>query len=189
MADTFISFIHEEAGYAQAVQIFLTQIFETNVRPFLSSDRFQVYAGDKWLDRIMDELQAAKVVILMLSEESVRRPWVNFEAGAAWTRGIATIPVCYGKLQKEGLPKPYSSLQGVDLEARASDEYLARSVAHHLGLKEPITRMTAAISALGGPEYKLKCERAALAYDRFQENLIKLKADPAANLGGGWDGL
>jgi hypothetical protein len=86
----------------------------------------------------MAELATAKVVLLMLSPLSVSRPWVNFEAGAAWTRDIITIPVCYGGLEKDQLPKPYSSLQAVDLMQWDDHEYLARSVAHHLGLPAPV---------------------------------------------------
>jgi len=37
-----------------------------------------------WLDRIEQELREAEVVILMLSPQSVQRPWINFEGGAAW---------------------------------------------------------------------------------------------------------
>jgi hypothetical protein len=138
MSDIFISFIHEEEEYAEAVQVFITGILGNEVNPFLSSDKFQVYAGEKWLDRIMSELATAKVVLLMLSRLSVSRPWVNFEAGAAWTRDIITIPVCFGGLEKDELPKPYSSLQAVDLMQWDDHEYLARSVAHHLGLPAPV---------------------------------------------------
>jgi hypothetical protein len=141
MAQVFISFIHEEVGYAEAVKDFISRTLGPPAAPFLSSDRFQVYAGEKWIDRIMDELREAKVVILMLSEESVKRPWVNFEAGAAWTRNIVTIPVCIRRLTKDDLPKPYSSLQAVDLNSVREDEYLACSVAHYLGLAKPSGRM------------------------------------------------
>jgi len=79
MAEVFISFIHDETGYAKAVKSFLTQIFDASIQPFMSSDQLQVYAGERWLDRIMGELKTAKVVILMLSKKSVQRPWVNFE--------------------------------------------------------------------------------------------------------------
>jgi hypothetical protein len=177
MAEVFISFIHDETGYAKAVNAFLRQIFDATIQPFMSSDQLQVYAGEKWLERIMDELKTAKVVILMLSKRSVQRPWVNFEAGAAWTRDIVTIPVCYGGFRKADMPKPYSSLQAVELDKIGDDEYLAISVAHHLGIEKPITRMGAAISALGGEEYKKKCELTASAYDRLHETLRKLNED------------
>jgi hypothetical protein len=174
MANVFISFIHEEAEYAEAVQAFITQILGPEARPFLSSDQMQVYAGEKWLEKIMEELKSARVVLLMLSSKSVGRPWVNFEAGAAWTRDIITIPVCFKDLRKEALPKPYSSLQAVDLSVWLDDEYLAISVAHHLGLEKPITRMGTAISALGGDDYRKQCERTARAYDRLHEALENL---------------
>jgi hypothetical protein len=172
MAEVFISFIHEEAGFAKAVQAFITQILGVEAKPFLSSDKFQVYAGEKWLEKIMEELKQAKVVILMLSEESVKRPWVNFEAGAAWTRNITTIPVCFGGLSKEDLPKPYSSLQAVDLASFGDDEYLAMSVAHHLGIPEPSSRRYGmAIAALGGPESMKKAKREENAYKNFEDSL------------------
>src|ERR1700683_3087420 len=175
MAKVFISFIHEEHGYAEAVQSFITQMV-TEVVPFLSSDKFQVYAGEKWLDRIMEELEGAEVVILMLSEKSVSRPWVNFEAGAAWTRQIVTIPVCYGKLSKENLPKPYSSLQAIDLNDLEDHEYLVRSVAHHLKVEKPGGRFRLpGLAALGGPESMAKEKRELYAYERFDECLKLLK--------------
>jgi hypothetical protein len=182
MADIFISFIHEEAGYATAVKIFLAGLLDHPVKPFMSSDKFQVFAGEKWLDRIMDELAGAKIVLLMLSEKSVQRPWVNFEAGAAWTRNIVIVPVCYGGLKKEELPKPYSSLQAVDLTISGEDEYLARSVAHHLGIEEPISYLGTALSALGGEEYQRKCKIIERVYKDFRERLIRLPDNPSKDV-------
>lgn len=182
MADIFISFIHEESGYASAVKIFLSALLDHPVTPFMSSDKVQVFAGEKWLDRIMEELAGARIVILMLSSESVRRPWVNFEAGAAWTRNIVIIPVCYGGLKKEELPKPYSSLQALDLSISGEDEYLARSVAHHLGIEEPISYFATALSALGGEDYERKCDLAKTSYDHFRERLARLPDDPSKEL-------
>jgi hypothetical protein len=112
----------------------------------------------------------------------VSRPWFNFEAGAAWTRNIVIIPVCYGTLGKEGLPKPYSSLQAIDLNVPGEDEYLARSIAHHLNLEEPITRFGTALSALGGKEYERRCGLARLAYDHFRQRLVKLKLNPSEDV-------
>ncbi|MGC1687375.1 MAG: toll/interleukin-1 receptor domain-containing protein [Candidatus Acidiferrales bacterium] len=132
MAAIFISYIHEEKTVAVCVQRFLRAILGSSAEPFMSADTWQVYAGERWLDRIVEELKNAKVVLLMLSPESVKRPWVNFEAGAAWVRDIIIIPVCFGGLKKGELPKPYSSLQAVDLMDEDDRYYLANSVAHHL---------------------------------------------------------
>lgn len=90
MADVFISFIHEEEKVAAAVQTLLEKKLSGN-KIVLSSDRWQVHAGEIWLDRIRKELASARVVLLMLSAQSVLRPWVNFEAGAAWLAGKSII--------------------------------------------------------------------------------------------------
>jgi len=177
MAQVFISFVHEEIEWAECVQSFIRLMFDSTAEPFMSSDKFQVYAGEKWLDRIMDELKGAKVVLLMLSENSVQRPWVNFEAGAAWTRNIVTIPICFGGLQKDNLPKPYSSLQAIDLESSDDHEYLARSVADHLGIPEPIPLMYG-LSALGGPEAGRTTERQREARDSLRRKLAELRSRP-----------
>lgn len=134
MAQVFISFIHEEQGYAECVQTFIKTVLGDTVGAFLSSDTWQVYAGERWLDRIMEELKTARVVVLMLSPESVKRPWVNFEAGAATIRNIIIIPVCFGGMTKGALPKPYSNYQAVDLMNKEEQHYLVNSIAHHLGL-------------------------------------------------------
>lgn len=138
MAQIFISFIHEELRVAEAVQRFIGKKLGDGVRPFLSSDQWSIRAGEMWMDRIVEELKSARVVISMLSPVSVRRPWVNFEAGAAWMmEGTKLIPVCFGGLTKESLPKPYSSIQAVDMEYDDDHYYLLSSVAHYLNLIPP----------------------------------------------------
>jgi hypothetical protein len=132
----FISFVHEEQDVAEAVQRFIEEVLE--VRAFVSCDKWAMFAGDQWLERIKEALKRAQVVVLMLSRESVVRPWVNFEAGAAWLQGTAVIPVCFKNLSLADLPKPYSGLQAVDLTDVDGQYYLIRSIAHHLGRIPPI---------------------------------------------------
>jgi hypothetical protein len=133
MANVFISFVHEDQRVADAVARYLSNELKQDV--FVSTDQWQVFAGEIWLDRIRKELAGAKVVVLMLSRRSVVRPWVNFEAGAAWLQAKPIIPVCYGNLTKDSLPKPYSAMQALNL---ASEKYyLLTSVAHFLGIAPP----------------------------------------------------
>jgi len=129
MADVFISFIHEEEKVATAFQRFLQKKVDKK-KIFLSADQWQIFAGEVWLDRIRQELESTKVVILLLSPRSVKRPWVNFEAGAAWLTKKALIPVCFNGLLKDNLPKPYSGFQALNLKDEAY--YLVRSVVHYL---------------------------------------------------------
>lgn len=133
MGGVFISFIHEEQEIASCVQTFIRSVLGSDVGAFMSADTWQVFAGERWLERIVAELKNAQVVVLMLSPESVKRPWVNFEAGAAWINDSVIIPVCFGGLTKDALPKPYSSLQAVDLTEENDRYYLIKSLAHYLG--------------------------------------------------------
>jgi len=138
MAQVFISFIHEEEPYASCIQTFLQSALGFQVKAFLSADKWTIYAGELWLDRIVRELREAKVVIAMLSPESVKRPWVNFESGAAYIKEDCNlIPVCFNGLPKGELPHPYSSLQAVDLMNPEDQYYLIRSVAHYLEMPDP----------------------------------------------------
>ena len=130
MAKIFISFIHEEENLAKLVQEFIQVELGWEANAFLSSDPWQVYGGEIWLDRIKEELKTAEVIILMLSPASIGRPWVNFEAGAAWLTGKVLIPVCYGGLEKGNLPHPYSGIQSLSLKGERN--YLIASIRHHL---------------------------------------------------------
>jgi hypothetical protein len=134
-AQVFISFVHEEQDAAEAVQQFIEEVLQ--VKAFVSCDKWAIFAGDQWLDRIKDALARVTVVVLMLSRESVARPWVNFEAGAAWLQGTVIIPVCFKDLRPDDLPKPYSSFQAVDL--MHSQYYLITSIAHHLRKIPPVS--------------------------------------------------
>lgn len=133
-ARVFISFIHEEQDAAEVVQEFIEVVLR--VKAFVSCDKWAIFAGDVWLDHIKDAIDRATIVVLMLSRESVARPWVNFEAGAAWNKGTAIIPVCFKNLTPGDLPKPYSSIQAVDL--MRDQYYLVTSIAHHLGSIPPV---------------------------------------------------
>jgi len=137
MASIFMSFIHEEEQVASNVKSFIPLILGHTIDTFMSSDKNAIYAGEDWMKRIFEELGTAKVLVSMLSPVSVQRPWINFEAGAAWMRDAKVIPVCFGGLPVDGLPKPYSILQAVEIENPHGAYYLFSSIAHHLGIAPP----------------------------------------------------
>jgi TIR domain len=85
--------------------------------------------GDEWLDKIRANLKTAKMVIALFSPDSVGRPWVNFEAGGAWfSDDKKLIPLCIGHLKPATLPKPYSNIQGADLEDEDTPYYLIKAI-------------------------------------------------------------
>jgi hypothetical protein len=137
MATVFMSFIHEEELAAKLVHDFIRHVFGQTIDTFISSDKNAIYAGDDWMNRIFEELKTTKVLVSMLSPDSVKRPWINFEAGAAFALKAYVIPVCTGGLTINQLPKPYSILQAVEIDTHEGAYYLLNSIAHHLGMSFP----------------------------------------------------
>ena len=90
-------------------------------------------AGERWLDRIQSELREAKVIIVLVSLQSVTRPWINFEAGAAWLNGAHVVPACIGDLTVKNLPKPYNDFHAVRLASDDELYQLIRSVSEATG--------------------------------------------------------
>jgi hypothetical protein len=112
----------------------------------------------------------AEMAILMLSRRSVARPWVNFEAGAAWLADKKVIPVCYGNLSKTALPHPYSAIQALNLQSEAY--YLVKSVNRQLNLG-PISGVAAFRGTLaegGGPMKDGEYERLVNALAEFKDD-------------------
>lgn len=60
---------------------------------------------------------------------------MNFEAGAARLTRKVIVPVCYGGVTRDILPKPYSGIQALNL--REDGYYLIKSIAHHLKIAPP----------------------------------------------------
>jgi len=50
------------------------------VKPFLSSS--DISAGENWVDLLAEELQNTNYGIICVTPYNIRKPWINFEAGA-----------------------------------------------------------------------------------------------------------
>lgn len=110
----FISHISNETELAQSLKQQLEKHFLGLLEIFVSSDRETIQAGSKWLDEVDEALRKADIQIVLCSKESVRRPWVNFEAGAVWLRGIPVIPFCHSGMSPNNLPVPLGMLEAVE---------------------------------------------------------------------------
>jgi len=83
------------------------------VSVFVSSDRTSIPVGSKWLLELMDAMARADIQIVLCSNESVNRPWINFEVGAARIKGIVTVPICHSGLTPAQLPVPLSESESI----------------------------------------------------------------------------
>ena len=112
----FVSHVGEEAAVASRLKAALSRDFLGLVDVFVSSDADSIAAGEDWLQSIEQALKESALLVILCSPTSITRPWVNFEAGAAWMRGIPLVPLCHAGLTPGDLPMPLSLRQGVALD-------------------------------------------------------------------------
>lgn len=134
----FISHIHEEAALGAVMKEWLSDVFRgSGVNVFLSSDKQDLPAGRKWLDVIEKQISEAGVMISLLSQKSLARPWVNIELGAAWIRGVPIIPFCHSDQKVGALPKPFDAFTALTLDDADAAKDLIGGVADALQLQHP----------------------------------------------------
>lgn len=133
----FISHITEESKLAELFKTHIQQDFLNLIEVFLSSDNASISVGSKWLNDVDAALKVAKVELIICSEESIKRPWINFEAGAGWVRGIPVVPVCHTGLRVVDLPIPLNMLQAIEANNAQDIEKIYRLLAGQLGSAKP----------------------------------------------------
>jgi hypothetical protein len=109
----FISHISEDAEAATWLKSRLDRDYLNIFEVFASSDAQSVAAGQEWVTSVREALNDARVLITLCSPSSIRRPWINFEIGAAWILDKGIVPLCYAGLTPRDLPIPLSLRQGL----------------------------------------------------------------------------
>jgi hypothetical protein len=136
----FLSFAHNDEAVGLAIRTLLnTELNLDEDSVFMWSEQAQPRAGRDWMDEIRNALDVVKVYVAVFSAVGLHRPWVNFEAGAAWLRRIPMIPCCLGQVDKGNLPPPYSRFHAVNLISEAYP--LVTAVARELRKPKPIGQM------------------------------------------------
>lgn len=114
----FISHITEEKELAVILSEEIKKSYLGMLDTFVSSDGQSLPAGGRWLDQIDSALNQSAIQISLCSPQSIKRPWINFEAGASWIRKIPVVPVCHSGLTKGNLPIPLAMLQAADIGSK-----------------------------------------------------------------------
>jgi hypothetical protein len=64
----------------------------------------------------------------------VRRPWLNFESGSGWVKGLNVVPICYKGLRRDQLPDPLHIFQAAELTDVTSCRELVVRLASELSI-------------------------------------------------------
>lgn len=118
----FISHIADEQAEVSNAKEFLEKTFGDSIEVFSASSWDSIQPGDDWFKRIEDAISNSDVMLVFLSTESINRPWILFETGAAWFSKKKVIPVCYKGMTPSALPEPIRRLQAVDINATTQAE-------------------------------------------------------------------
>lgn len=105
------------------------------VTTFLASRPGDIRADEDWLKGIERALQEADTYLILLTPESVLRPWVNFEAGAAWFFQRQLVFIRIQALSTDDIPLPINSRQVYSIDDK--EQLVAVFKALGLPLAEP----------------------------------------------------
>jgi hypothetical protein len=72
--------------------------------------------GKKWFEHIVSNLRQAKVVLVLLSANSQRRPWLSFEAGVGVGNESVVIPIAIRDFSLGKLDFPLLGFQGRSID-------------------------------------------------------------------------
>lgn len=133
----FISHISEEKNLALKFKELIDEAFLGMIDVFVSSDENSIQMGQRWLDKVSNALKSCAVEIVICSPISVKRPWINFEAGAGWVRDIPVIPLCHSGMNPTSLPNPLNLLQAGLLSDIGSMKLVFPLLATSLGSSSP----------------------------------------------------
>ena len=110
----FISHSVEDSEIARLVSSTLKMLSLKQIHTwYSSSDNYGegFTPGDIWFTRICDEILKSKALIVILTPNSISRPWIYFESGIA--KGCPNnrvIPLCIG-ISKDEIKPPLSNFQ------------------------------------------------------------------------------
>lgn len=99
------------------------QTAQEGVTTFVASRPGDIRADKDCLPEIERALQQSDAYIIVLTPESILRPWVNFEAGAAWFSQRQLLFVRIRALEPDEIPLPIRARQIYCLDEH--DEFVA----------------------------------------------------------------
>lgn len=133
----FISHIHEEAPLATLLSSVLGEGFSNSLEFFVSSDK-SIKPGTDWYKTVMDNINESSMVLVLCSEASISRPWVNFETGAALMADKPVVPLCHSALQLSDMQPPLSLQQGYIISEDTQLDNFINQLANEFDLRPHI---------------------------------------------------
>ena len=134
----FLSHIHEERRIAAVIKDWLESTTSGQCEVWASSDVKDNPGGNKWLAAIHSQLSQSDLLLVLYSQTSMPRPWINFEVGAAWLKGIPVLPLLHSGLSPADLKQPIAEFNSLTVEhASFAQSFFDTLYLHAKLLKKP----------------------------------------------------
>ena len=130
----FISHITEERATALLLKDLLRRTFSRDLPIFVSSDYESIPGGDVWFTTIVNGIKGCAVVIVLLSPDSLGRPWINFEAGVGVGAAVPVIPAVVHGLERGDVGHPLTSLHIRSLQTLSDIHAVMNDVGTNIGI-------------------------------------------------------
>jgi len=148
MASVFISYASADKSIAKRLT---SDLKESKIDVWFDED--QILVGDSITERIQDGLRSSDYIIVLLSENSVKSPWVNREIRAAFQKygEKAQMTILPARIDETHLPESLADIRYIDFSKdynKALKELLdtfEKDKAEKLGLSEVINAKDLAI--------------------------------------------
>ena len=137
MPTIFISHAATDQEIANRFKVDIERSFLGLCNCFVSSNLDSLNAGVEWMGVIKDRLQDCAIFIGLTSPIALQRPWIYFEFGSVWMRGIPVIPVCHTGLERGGLVPPISTFHAINLTDSSHLEHLYKKISDTIGCNLP----------------------------------------------------
>jgi hypothetical protein len=85
-------------------------------------DDRDINGGDNIPDRLRDEIERSQEFVVLLTPQSVSRPWVLIEVGGAWMKGMRIVAIRY-HVEVDAIPTILQAKKSLHLNEL--DAYLA----------------------------------------------------------------
>jgi hypothetical protein len=111
-------FLSHAASDRETADVLRTELLARlpGVEVFLSSRPGHIPTGAEWWVIIQSELRSADAYVILLTPNSILRPWIPFELGAAWMSGRPLFTVATAALDRAKIPMPLAAFQVNSLE-------------------------------------------------------------------------
>jgi hypothetical protein len=134
--DVFISWSGQRSKIvAEALRLWLGDVLQ-NVTPWLSSE--DIDPGTRWNSELAGQLEKTHFGVICLTPESIRAPWILFEAGAL-AKALGSSRVCPYLIQMDtcDLKLPLAQFDAVN-STKSGTLKLVRSINHAMDSKEAL---------------------------------------------------